>query len=202
MKNSPENDPLLKNTNGIRYIDVVLYNDEYYMVKPNDSGSNSVVGVQPTTESYWVKAEGFSFIATEVLLSKNAKIDFLSSNEVIIFDKDPNTSEDVNIVAGMTGGGGNHSTTDINNDNPVVIWAGSEVDSSETEINLNDANFKVYKDGTLVSKEANISGNISANSISLKGDEMFWYNQSAITLPSFKEDQHMIAYIMLYNNGS
>jgi len=122
--------------NDIKYIDVVKApNDKYYMVKALESGIRSVRGINPIgNTSDWVESQNFEFIATDVLQANDAKVNFLSSNEVIIFDKDPEDNSDAKIVAGMTGG---YSTLvdDLSNyepgNNPIRIWAGSSSDYTE-----------------------------------------------------------------------
>lgn len=199
--------------NDIRYVDVVKYDDgNYYMVLPEENSTRSVKGkTPPNYPNDWKKAEGFEFIATDVLYAEEGKIDYLASNEVVIFDKDPDGG-DANIVAGMTGG---NSTLIIDGsangegNNPVRIWAGSNAEYQEdgTTINLQETPFRVHEDGKLVAKDAEINGDISASSISLITDTstntgMFWYNQNEIILPEFRTDQHKLAYILLYNNES
>lgn len=202
--------------NDIRYVDVVkLVNDQYndyYMVLPEENSTRSVTGkIPPNYPNDWKKAEGFEFIATDVLYAEEGKIDYLASNEVVIFDKDPDGG-DANIVAGMTGG---NSTLIIDDslstegNNPVRIWAGSNAEYQEngTSINLQEAPFRVHEDGKLVAKDAEINGDIGASSISLitntsTNTGMFWYNQNEIILPEFRTDQHKLAYILLYNNKS
>ncbi len=196
---------------GIRYIDIVKYTDSfYYMVLPIETGDGirRVTGIAPTDTTQWIKAENFEFIATKVLYAEEGKVDYLSSNEVVIFDKD-NENKDAHIVAGMTGGDSKlilqneDITIDGNKNNSVRIWAGTSADYEEesVDINLQEAPFRVYQSGKLVAENAEITGNISAKSISLTGNNVFWYNQNTIELPTFEQNQHMLAYILLYDNG-
>ena len=198
-----KNDTSLESIDAIRYVDFVKFQDNFYMVAPIEGGTNTVINKDPFNyPECWVQAENFEFIATDVLYSEEGKIDYLASNEVVIFDKNPQ-GEDVHIVAGMTGGdseiiSGNSET------NPVRIWAGSNSiynDESPTEINLQEAPFRVHEDGKLVATNAEITGNISAQKISLTGNQVFWYNQNSVELPSFNRNQHVLAYILLYNNN-
>lgn len=212
-----------QNTNDIRYIDVVLYapNGNYYMVRPVEDSSNSVSSATPPPQdtANWQQAEGFEFIATKALYAENAKIDYLSSNEVVILNRKDGTNEDYKIVAGMTGGNSTIIDTDSNQygegNNNVRIWAGTDKKLSyttdeesdniimqPTTIDLQKAPFRVYEDGTLVATKARIEGDIFTNTLSLTGSNIFWYNQNSVKLPPFDQDQHLLAYILLYGNNN
>ena len=65
-----------------------------------------------TYKQYFTSAETMEFVATQVLLAHNAKIDFLGSNGMYLYD-----SAGTGVVAGMEGGTG------------VNIWAGAPTSS-------------------------------------------------------------------------
>jgi len=138
-----KNDPTL-GVDEIRYVDVVRAEGSYYMVKPIEGGTRRTSNSPVNNLSEWQKAEDFSFIATEVLYAEDAKIDYLASNEVVIFNKDPDdtSGSDAEIVAGMTGGNStliDDISTYGEGNNPVRIWAGSSSTYTEdetTKINL------------------------------------------------------------------
>lgn len=193
--------------NDIRYVDVVKYQEDFYMVLPKEGQTRDVIGITPSQNSNdWTLAEDFEFIATDVLYAGQGKVDYLSSNEVVIFDKDTD-SGDSHIVAGMTGGNSTLVSDSHNygeGNDPVRIWAGSNAQYNEgqvTSIDLQESPFRVYQNGKLIAENAEITGNISAKSISLTGNNVFWYNQNTIELPTFEQNQHMLAYILLYDNG-
>lgn len=141
------NDEALKS--GTRYIDIVakkntspssLYGWDMYMCKSTHTSSSSN---GPGNTTYWTAVNEMAPIFTSLIIAKNASIDFVQGNELII--KDSNN----NVVAGLTGGSSKEAGT-----TPVRIWAGGSVPGS--------APFRVDQEGNLVASKANITGTISA----------------------------------------
>lgn len=136
-------------TNGTRYIDIVakkntspssLYGWDMYMCKSTHTSSSSN---GPGNTTYWTAVNEMAPIFTSLIIAKNASLDFVQGNELII--KDSNN----NVVAGLTGGSSKEAGT-----TPVRIWAGGGVPGS--------APFRVDQEGNLVASKANITGTISA----------------------------------------
>jgi hypothetical protein len=136
-------------TSGMRYIDIVakkntspssLYGWDMYMCKSTHTSSSSN---GPGNTTYWTTVNEMAPIFTSLIIAKNASIDFVQGNELII--KDSNN----NVVAGLTGGGSKESGT-----TPVRIWAGGNVPGN--------APFRVDQNGNLVATKANITGTITA----------------------------------------
>ena len=136
-------------TSGMRYIDIVakkntspssLYGWDMYMCKSTHTSSSSN---GPGNTTYWTAVNEMAPIFTSLIIAKNASIDFVQGNELII--KDPNN----NVVAGLTGGSSKEAGT-----TPVRIWAGGNVPGN--------APFRVDQNGNLVATKANITGTITA----------------------------------------
>lgn len=134
--------------NGIKYIDIVVHNDHYYRCKTthNHTGSTDV----PGSSDYWTLANGkYEFIATDLLLATNAKIKFLSGNQLVL-TYDNNGTE--TISGGAVGGTG------------VNFWSGG---TSHDDPNNK---FTVDYQGNLTSTAGNIAGwEIGPNSLSASG---------------------------------
>lgn len=136
-------------TSGMRYIDIVakkntspssLYGWDMYMCKSTHTSSSSN---GPGNTTYWTAVNEMAPIFTSLIIAKNASIDFVQGNELII--KDSNN----NVVAGLTGGSSKEAGT-----TPVRIWAGGNVPGN--------APFRVDQNGYLVATKANITGTITA----------------------------------------
>ena len=146
-------------TSGTRYIDIVakkntspssLYGWDMYMCKSTHTSSSSN---GPGNTTYWTAVNEMAPIFTSLIIAKNASIDFVQGNELII--KDSNN----NVVAGLTGGGSKEAGT-----TPVRMWAGGSVPGN--------APFRVDQNGNLVATKANISGILSASLLYSKSFDM------------------------------
>lgn len=134
-------------TSGTRYIDIVMVRnnsavdgwDVYKCIKTHTSSSS----ITYTNTTYWTELSNVGPIYTSLIIAKNASLDFVQGNELLI--KDANN----NVVAGLTGGSSKEAGT-----TPVRIWAGGKVPGS--------APFRVDQEGNLVASKANITGTISA----------------------------------------
>ena len=134
-------------TIGTRYIDIVMVRnnsavdgwDVYKCIKTHTSSSS----ITYTNTTYWTELSNVGPIYTSLIIAKNASLDFVQGNELII--KDSNN----NVVAGLTGGSSKEAGT-----TPVRIWAGGNVPGN--------APFRVDQNGNLVATKANITGTITA----------------------------------------
>ncbi len=134
--------------NDERFLDVVVRKDEsdnliYYYCKT----SYTHVANAEFEEDKWEPGNSFEFIATNILLAKNAKIKFLSGNEITVSDKDGKVSGGLRAAAA---------------ENEVVFWAGGK-----EPLKAND--FYVTEKGELVAKNAQITGAIYATSGTIGG---------------------------------
>ena len=119
------------------YIDVVIKDSSYYVCTTSytQSAGTSWSSVYP---SNWTLADGqYDFIATKLLLAKNAKIDFLSGNEIYLTDASGNIS-------------GGARAADSSSD--VIFWAGS------TNNGISNAPFQVDYQGNITAKSGTFSG--------------------------------------------
>ena len=141
-------------TSGTRYIDIVMVRnnsavdgwDVYKCIKTHTSSSS----ITYTNTTYWTELSNVGPIYTSLIIAKNASLDFVQGNELII--KDSNN----NVVAGLTGGESKEAGT-----TPVRIWAGGGVPGS--------APFRVDQEGNLVATKANITGTITATGGNIGG---------------------------------
>jgi len=139
-------------TSGTRYLDVAMIKnnsaadgwDVYKCVTSHTSSTSN----KPGNTTYWQKLSGVGPIFTSLIIAKNASIDFMQGNELLIKDSGNN------VVAGLTGGASAQAGSTA-----VRIWAGSSIPGS--------APFRVNNDGSFVATKANITGNITANSGSI-----------------------------------
>ena len=134
-------------TNGTRYIDIVMVRnnsavdgwDVYKCIKTHTSSSS----ITYTNTTYWTELSNVGPIYTSLIIAKNASLNFVQGNELLI--KDSNN----NVVAGLTGGSSKEAGT-----TPIRIWAGGKVPGN--------APFRVDQNGNLVATKANITGTITA----------------------------------------
>lgn len=146
-------------TSGTRYIDIVakkntspssLYGWDMYMCKSTHTSSSSN---GPGNTTYWTAVNEMAPIFTSLIIAKNASIDFVQGNELII--KDSNN----NAVAGLTGGSSKEAGT-----TPVRIWAGGSVPGS--------APYRVNELGEFVATKANVTGIITTTLSYSPGSDM------------------------------
>ena len=104
------------------FIDIVVFNGVYYMCTTSYEGKGSETNAPSST--YWKATDKqYEFVATNLLMAENAKINFQTSNELYLMDSDGN------VTAGAAGG------------DSVNFWAGA----NEPE----NGAFKVYNNGTM-----------------------------------------------------
>lgn len=144
-------------TIGTRYIDIVMVRnnsavdgwDVYKCIKTHTFSSS----ITYTNTTYWTELSNVGPIYTSLIIAKNASLDFVQGNELII--KDSNN----NVVAGLTGGSSKEAGT-----TPVRIWAGGGVPGS--------APYRVNELGEFVSTKANVTGIITATLFYSPGSDM------------------------------
>ncbi|WP_302461988.1 hypothetical protein [Phocaeicola plebeius] len=140
------NDSALTTNTGLRYIDVVLVRNDStttgwdaYQCKKTHVSSSSITY---TNTEYWDKFDtNVGAIFTSLIIAKNAKINFLSGNQLTI-QKSNGT-----VTAGLSG-----SETG----KKIRIWAGSETPD--------DAPFRVDENGETWQTNAHITGEVNATS--------------------------------------
>ena len=120
---------------------------DFYECKTEHTSSTSN---QPPNTTYWTKLNNLGATYTSLLIADNAFIRFGATNQFVVLDSNNK------IEAGMKGSG------------DIRFWAGGGVtydaNNQPTDINLNNANFRVKKDGSLYAKNAYIEGEIHATS--------------------------------------
>lgn len=140
------NDSALTTNTGVRYIDVVLVRNDStttgwdaYQCKKTHVSSSSITY---TNTEYWDKFDtNVGAIFTSLIIAKNAKINFLSGNQLTI-QKSNGT-----VTAGLSG-----SETG----KKIRIWAGSETPD--------DAPFRVDENGETWQTKAHVKGEVNATS--------------------------------------
>lgn len=145
------NDSALTTNTGVRYIDVVLVRNDStttgwdaYQCKKTHVSSSSITY---TNTEYWDKFDtNVGAIFTSLIIAKNAKINFLSGNQLTI-QKSNGT-----VTAGLSG-----SETG----KKIRIWAGSETPD--------DAPFRVDENGETWATKAHVEGEIVAKSGTFEG---------------------------------
>ena len=144
-------------TSGTRYIDIVMVRnnsavdgwDVYKCIKTHTSSSS----ITYTNTTYWTELSNVGPIYTSLIIAKNASLNFVQGNELLI--KDSNN----NVVAGLTGGSSKEAGT-----TPIRIWAGGKVPGS--------APFRVDQNGNFVATKANIGGTVTATLLYSPGSDM------------------------------
>lgn len=150
----------------IRYLDIVLVRDFgaatgykvykcIYTVAPHISSDSNAPGTSGGA-AYWEEfTTNVESIYTDLIIAKDAKLDFVSGNAVRVgYESGTNN---FTVVAGITGAGGNNGSA-------IRIWAGA------TEENRGNAPFRVTQDGRLYATDAYIEGTIYATSGSFTGE--------------------------------
>lgn len=141
-------------TSGTRYLDVALVKDsqsptgwEAYKCKNTHTSSASNAPGTSGGASYWeVFSMTASYIFTSLIIAKDASIDFMQGNQLLIKKSDGKT-----VTAGLSGS---------EEGSKVRIWAGAH--------EPDDAPFRVLESGKFISKEAEVKGSITARKMNLK----------------------------------
>jgi hypothetical protein len=141
-------------TSGTRYLDVALVKDsqsptgwEAYKCKNTHTSSASNAPGTSGGASYWeVFSMTASYIFTSLIIAKDASIDFMQGNQLLIKKSDGET-----VTAGLSGS---------EEGSKVRIWAGAH--------EPDDAPFRVLESGKFISTEAEVEGSITARTMNLK----------------------------------
>lgn len=134
-------------SDGVKYQDIVVYNNKYYVCVNHDEIANlpNKWNTQPTDTSYWQNMAVTEDFVVDKLAANQAYIKELSSEEVVIMDGD-------DVVAGMTSSKAIDSSSDlyqkVTNKGNVRIWAGRMEDNST---DLTTTPFNVTDTGVLTS---------------------------------------------------
>lgn len=142
----------------LRYLDIALVKDlgaetGYKVYKciytrnngKHTSNNDNAPGTAGGAE-YWEElAQNVDSIYTDLIIAKNAKLDFMTGNALRVGYYTGNTVNDFQVVAGITGEGGT-------NGDAIRIWAGT------TEENRANAPFRVTQNGALWSTKGRIGG--------------------------------------------
>ena len=119
-----------------KWIDILLKDGVYYECTTTYYGK-----IYPwnTYKSYWTQSdEQYDFIAAGLILAENAKIEFLSNNELYLMD------ENGDITGGAKGGSG------------ITFWAGGDLEN----LPENKMPFRIYNDGTIYAQRGVFAGYI------------------------------------------
>ena len=138
-------------TSGTRYVDIAMIRnnaaiDGWDVYKCNTTHTSSESNKPGVSSSTWTKLSGVGPIYTSLIIAKNASIDFMQGNQLLIKKSDGKT-----VTAGLSGS---------EKGSKVRIWAGAH----EPE----DAPFRVTESGNFVSTEAEVEGSITARKMNLK----------------------------------
>lgn len=183
---------VLQSVSELRYLDIVLVKDLatttgykvykcIYTKAPHISTNDNAPGTDGGVE-YWEElAQNVGSIYTDLIIAKNAKLDFITGNSLRVGYQVDNTPNGFRVVAGITGEGGSDS-------NSIRIWAGSN------EENRSSAPFRVTQSGALYSTKGQIGGfNIGStyleNKDSSTGDGLYLDRNSIL----FKKEGNMFA---------
>lgn len=121
----------------MQFLDIIVRvensNPVYYFCNTSYTDTGAVWS---SVSSRWTRSNvQYDFVATKVLLAQNAKIEFLTGNEIYLMDSEGN----------VTGG-----ARAASNGNDVVFWAGSD--------QPRNGNFKVTYNGDLIAKSGTFAG--------------------------------------------
>lgn len=165
------NDSALTTNTGVRYIDVVLVRNDStttgwdaYQCKKTHVSSSSITY---TNTEYWDKFDtNVGAIFTSLIIAKNAKINFLSGNQLTIAH-----SQTGKPCLGLSGADGSGA---------IRLWIGSETPDN--------APFQVDEYGKFKSKDAEIEGTLSCKTFEMlesDSEEGQTYNNYLITINNY-----------------
>lgn len=165
------NDSDLTTNTGVRYIDVVLVRNDStttgwdaYQCKKTHVSSSSITY---TNTEYWDKFDtNVGAIFTSLIIAKNAKINFLSGNQLTIAH-----SQTGKPCLGLSGADGSGA---------IRLWIGSETPDN--------APFQVDENGKFKSKDAEIEGTLSCKTFEMResdSEEGQTYNNYLITINNY-----------------
>lgn len=137
-------------TSSTRYVDIAMIRnnaaiDGWDVYKCNTTHTSSESNKPGVSSSTWTKLSGVGPIYTSLIIAKNASIDFMQGNQLLI------KKDDGTVTAGLSGSIAGSK---------VRIWAGAH--------EPDDAPFRVLESGKFISKEAEVEGSITARTMNLK----------------------------------
>lgn len=168
-------------SDGITYMDVVLYNGSYYRVKARGYQSSAPADANGNTSDSWILFSPSGDAAFQAFIAKFGFIENLTARELVI------TDDNNNPVAGMTRGtavsGDGDAISGITRGN-VRIWAGAISNG-----NLMGCPFYVTDGGFLHAENAEIDGDITARSLSFPDGGRIDINQGTVAIESHQRNE-------------
>lgn len=133
-------------TSGTRYVDIAMIRnnaaiDGWDVYKCNTTHTSSESNKPGVSSSTWTKLSGVGPIYTSLIIAKNASIDFMQGNQLLI------KKDDGTVTAGLSGSIAGSK---------VRIWAGSATPDN--------APFRVLESGKVICMNAEVHGDINATS--------------------------------------
>lgn len=133
-------------TSGTRYLDIAMIRnnaaiDGWDVYKCNTTHTSSESNKPGVSSSTWTKLSGVGPIYTSLVIAKNASIDFMQGNQLLI------KKDDGTVTAGLSGSIAGSK---------VRIWAGSATPDN--------APFRVLESGKVICMNAEVHGDINATS--------------------------------------
>lgn len=137
-------------TSGTRYVDIAMIRnnaaiDGWDVYKCNTTHTSSESNKPGVSSSTWTKLSGVGPIYTSLVIAKNASIDFMQGNQLLI------KKDDGTVTAGLSGSIAGSK---------VRIWAGSATPDN--------APFQVLESGKVICMNAEVHGDINATSGTFK----------------------------------
>lgn len=138
-------------TSGTRYVDIAMIRnntaiDGWDVYKCNTTHTSSESNKPGVSSSTWTKLSGVGPIYTSLIIAKNASIDFMQGNQLLIKKSDGKT-----VTAGLSGS---------EEGSKVRIWAGAH--------EPDNAPFRVLESGKVICMNAEVHGDINATSGTFK----------------------------------
>lgn len=131
-------------TSGTRYVDIAMIRnnaaiDGWDVYKCNTTHTSSESNKPGVSSSTWTKLSGVGPIYTSLIIAKNASIDFMQGNQLLI------KKDDGTVTAGLSGSIAGSK---------VRIWAGSATPDN--------APFRVLESGKMIATDVDLTGTINA----------------------------------------
>lgn len=131
-------------TSGTRYVDIAMIRnnaaiDGWDVYKCNTTHTSSESNKPGVSSSTWTKLSGVGPIYTSLVIAKNASIDFMQGNQLLI------KKDDGTVTAGLSGSIAGSK---------VRIWAGSATPDN--------APFRVLESGKMIATDVDLTGTINA----------------------------------------
>lgn len=138
-------------TSGTRYVDIAMIRnnaaiDGWDVYKCNTTHTSSESNKPGVSSSTWTKLSGVGPIYTSLVIAKNASIDFMQGNQLLI------KKDDGTVTAGLSGSIAGSK---------VRIWAGSATPDN--------APFRVLESGKMIGTDVELTGTVNAISGTIAG---------------------------------